>query len=210
MTEQEKARLAELEAKAEKTAEETAEMEALKSKKGADGDDKKGLTMEDVQKMIQSETDKIRTDYSKKLKDKELELDKLQKEKMTDAEKAELEKKQKEEALIQKENELNKKLLDFETLSILNEKGYSKEFLTVLTADSVEARKLQLAQIELVVSEKVQAEIKKRLGQDNPDQSNMNKDKNKAGQYDFAKMSYDEKIELFNTNHDLYMKLAGY
>ena len=49
------------------------------------------LTLEAVKKMIQSETDRVRTEYSRKLKDVETEKEELQKERMSEKERAQFE-----------------------------------------------------------------------------------------------------------------------
>jgi hypothetical protein len=107
--------------------------------KGTENQDDKGvdegtkaLSLEDVQKMIQSETDKIRTEYSKKLKDKDKELEDTKKEKMTEQEKAEYELGQLKENLSQRELQLLDKELTLKIVDLLKESELpldAKDFL---------------------------------------------------------------------------------
>jgi hypothetical protein len=98
----------------------------------------KALTMEEVQKLIQSETDKIRTEYSKKLKTTEKEKEDLLKTKMTDDEKVkfELEKLQKE--LSEKEKSILAKELTIKTIDLLKENDLPLDFKDFVLADSEE------------------------------------------------------------------------
>ena len=59
--------------------------------KGDSGQAGGQMTAEDIKKLIQSETDKVRTEYAKKLKAEQDEKDRLLKEKMSDEEKAKFE-----------------------------------------------------------------------------------------------------------------------
>lgn len=79
------------------------------------------LSKEDIMKLIQSETDKVRTEYSKKLKDKDKELEETKKSKMSDAEKAEYELNQLKENLSQKEKDLLTKEMTLTTIELLKE-----------------------------------------------------------------------------------------
>lgn len=64
------------------------------------------LTMEAINKLIQSQADKITADLGKKLADKQKELDKLKREKLSDEEIKKLEIADKEKALTEKEQAL--------------------------------------------------------------------------------------------------------
>ena len=94
--------------------------------------EEKPLTHEDVEKMIQSETDRVRTEYSKKLKEKEAKLEEIEKEKMSEEEqkKYELEKYQKE--LAEKEQTINQKELRLKTIDLLKEKDIALDYLDVV------------------------------------------------------------------------------
>ncbi|MDF2844045.1 MAG: hypothetical protein K0R00_2471 [Herbinix sp.] len=93
-----------------------------------------GLTadqIEAVNKAIQSETDKVRTDYSLKLKTANDELSKFKPNEKSDAEKA-LEQKQRE--LEQKELEIANKEKSYKLKDKLTEKGLSPELAKYLNA----------------------------------------------------------------------------
>lgn len=119
---------------------------AAKEAEGDDGggnpdDDKggnKGPSLEDIQKMIQSETDKVRTEYSQKLKDAQTELDKLKKDKMSDEEKIEYERKQWEAERDLKEKELQEREVKLHTVDKLRELELPLEFRDILAGADVE------------------------------------------------------------------------
>lgn len=94
--------------------------------------DDEPFTMDDVKKLLQSETDKIRTEYSKKLKQKEKEFENFKKEKMTDEEKKKYEFEQLQSQLSEKEKSLNAKEMTLFTIDALKENSLpleAKDFL---------------------------------------------------------------------------------
>ena len=77
--------------------------------------------MEEIQKMIQSETDKVRNEYSKKLKMFEDENTELKKQKMTEDEKKAFEAQEYEKKLQAKEAELAGKEARLKAIDLLTE-----------------------------------------------------------------------------------------
>ena len=156
---------------------------------------------EELAKLIQSETDKVRTKYSTEMKKLQEQLTQLQLQSMTEQQKAEFELKQKTEELAKKEAELNKKMLDLETKELISSKGLKPELAVLLTADTIEGRKAQLEVLVKTLNLEVKEEIIKKVGQDDPRQSNV---KNDTQGYDWNKMSYAEKVELYQKDQKLY------
>lgn len=157
----------------------------------------------ELQKLIQSETDKVRTKYSTEMKGLQDQVTQLQLSSMSAQQKAEFETKQKTDALAQKESELNKKLLSIDTKALLTEKGLGAELEALLTADTIEGRKAQLEVLAKAMNLKVKDEVVKKIGQDDPEQSNVPND-SKAKGYDWNKMTYSEKVELYQKDQKLY------
>ena len=122
----------------------------------------KPLTMEEVRKLIQSETDKVRTEYSKKLKDAKAEAERLAKEKMTEEEKAEFERQKLQKELEEKERALLERELNLLAVDLLTEAKMPLEFKEfVVGADEEQTRekvstlkKLWNAQLEKAVQER--------------------------------------------------------
>ena len=96
------------------------------------------LTLEDVKKLIQSETDKVRTDYSGRLKEKETELETLQKEKMSAAQLAKYEAEQREKALAEKDAKIAERELALDKASVIAELEVPKGLAPFVTGDSKE------------------------------------------------------------------------
>ncbi len=105
------------------------------------------LTTEQVKKMIQSETDRVRTEYSQKLKE-------LEKAKMTEDEKRIAELQEKEQALTAKEQELLKKSLTLHAINVLNEKKIPVEFAEYLIAGDEETTNQRIESFNKQWSEK--------------------------------------------------------
>ena len=157
-----------------------------------------GLTQEQidaVQKLVQSHEDRIRTDYSKKLKDVQTELDKYKPVEKSDAEKA-----------------LEDRIANLEA----KEKEVASKERAMTIADKLKAKGLpsELAQY-LNIGEDIDGTLDKVgdtlgnyfLGQvSNPTGNHItNKGITKA---DFAKMSYGERAKLFQENNELYKALS--
>jgi len=142
---------------------------------------------EELAKLIQSETDKVRTKYSTEMKKLQDQLTQLQ---------SEL------DEFTNKEAEFNKKMLDLETKELVSSKGLKPELAVLLTADTIEGRKAQLEVLVKAMNLEVKEEIIKKVGQDDPQQSNVKN--NGAEGYDWNKMSYAEKVELYQKDQKLY------
>lgn len=127
-----------------------------------DNKDQKPLTIEDVEKMIQSATDRVRTEYSKKLKEKEKELEELRLASMTEEERKAEEQRKLQEILEKKEAELKLKELTLTTIELLKENELpleAKDFLIGKDEESTKAnikafKKMFLSALEQAVTER--------------------------------------------------------
>lgn len=98
-------------------------------------DPPKALTLEEVQKLIQSETDKVRTEYSKKNLDLQKLLDDEKKSKLSVEEQAALRQKELED----KELELQQKENKIFAIGALSEAEMPSTFLDFVTSDKDES-----------------------------------------------------------------------
>ncbi len=96
------------------------------------GETSEAMTREEVQKIIQSESDKIRQEvhkqYKDKLKEKDKEVEEVKKQAMTAEEKAQYEEEQRKKELQQKEQELTQKELHIKSFEVMREKEIPQEF----------------------------------------------------------------------------------
>lgn len=97
-----------------------------------------GMSKEEIAKMIQAEADKVRTEYSKKLKESEEALDKIKREKMSEEEKAkhDLEKAQKD--IQDRESALLKREVELHAIDVITKKELPLNFREFLVGSSVE------------------------------------------------------------------------
>lgn len=159
--------------------------------------DIKDLTEEQIElvnKLVQSETDKVRTDYSNKLKAVNDELTQYKPKQKTDTEIA-LEERVK--AIEDREKELSAKERAIQISDKLKSKGIPAELGKYLNVgDDIDGD-----------IEKVGAALGSYfLGQgDKPSNHNTNKGVTKE---DFARMSYAERVRLFQEDNDLYKALS--
>ena len=146
--------------------------------------------LQGVNKVIQSETDKVRTEYSKKIKDLESKLPKQ----MTDEEKA-LDKRIK--ALEEREKAIAEKEYMTTVQGKLKDKGLNEQLAQYLNVQGVEDLETYIEDIAKVVGSQMQ-EYKPR-----GHESNVGVTKEQ-----FSKMSYVERMNLFENNRALYDALS--
>lgn len=164
----------------------------------------KVLTQDDILKMIQSETDKVRSDYSKKLKDKEKELDELKVAKMSAEEK-----KQHDEDLLRQENEsLKKDKLRYVAIEHLAKNTLPLEIAEfVVTGD--EASTIERIGIFKNVFDSAVASRVNDTFKANGTTHITGNGAVTTTKEDFAKMNIAERTKLFNDNRELYNQLKG-
>ncbi len=128
-----------------------------------------GLTQEQVEKMIQSATDKIRTEKSQELKEKQKEIDELKKEKMTEEQRAEYERKQWEQEKAEKEKELQQREVALHTVDKLQEKQIPLKFKDFLAGESVEKTDENIESFGKVFQEELSKAVDERFKQQGGD-----------------------------------------
>ena len=146
--------------------------------------------LQGVNKIIQSETDKVRTEYSKKIKELESKLP---------VEPSEEEKAFQEriKALEERERAIAQKEFETELQGKLKDKGLNEQLAKYLNVEGVEDLETYLEEVAKVVSNQIEGY--KPRGHE----SNVGVTKEQ-----FSKMSYVERMNLFETNRQLYDTLS--
>lgn len=145
--------------------------------------------MEGITKILQSEGDKIRTSYSQKIKELEGKLPK----ELSDEEKALADR---IKALEDKEKELNNRERLSKVESTLESKGLNKDLSKYLNLD-VENLETYLEEV-----------VKTMESQVNFKPSGHKNGGTKVTKEDFKNMGYEERVNLYNTNKNLYDALS--
>lgn len=162
----------------------------------------KTYTEEEVKKLLQVEADRRVTSALAKQKSKYESLSKLDEQARGVAEKdmriQELEQKLQEYTIIQNKNEVMK---------VLSARGLSTQFADLITIDEdIDAAQARINALDKLFKDSVAAEVKKRLASNTPKvgantQEELTPEK-------FKKLTLAQRSELYNTNPDLFRKLA--
>lgn len=173
--------------------------------------------MKAIEKMVQSETDKVRTSYTKKLKETQQQLEQQKTKHMSEAEKAEYERAKWEEEKAAWEAEKERQELEIKRTAnrhhaarVISAKGIpselSEQFETLIFDDEAENidKKADtiLALAEALAAKKVEEQLGGRKVTHTTVSASMS-------QQDFLKMSYKERVKLAQENPDLYNALKN-
>lgn len=181
-----------------------------------DAEEIKTYTEEEVQAMLQKETDRKTTkaletarskweaEYQAKLEAEKSEAEKLAK--MSEAERFESELSKQKEAFETERAQFNREKLELQTVKELSAEGLPTSFSSYVLADSAETIKDNIknfksmwqAEIEKAVNERLQGRTPKTANKPNGET---------ITQEQFNKMGYAERLNLFNTDPDLYEQL---
>ena len=176
----------------------------------------KTYTEEEVQAMLQKETDRKTTkaletakskweaEYQAKLETEKSEAEKLAK--MSEAERFEAELAKQKDAFESERAQFNREKLELQTVKELAAEGLPTEFSSYVLADSAETIKENIktfktkwqAEIEKAVDERLQGRTPKTANK--PNGEIITKEQ-------FSNMGYNERLNLFNSNPDLYQQL---
>lgn len=150
------------------------------------------LTQDELNKKLQSESDKVRTQYSKKVKELEAKIKEL-----TPVEKSET-----ELDLERRLSEIEAREAKMNFLDSLKENDISSEFADYLKSDS------DLSKFAEVYKQAVSDAVTKKIKE-----SGFTPKSHKSGETltkeEFRKMTYEEKSQLFVENPELYKSLSG-
>ncbi len=123
----------------------------------------KPLTMDEVRKLIQSETDKVRTEYSKRLKEAQAEVERLAKEKMSEEEKAEFERQKLQKELEEKERALLERELNLLAVNLLTEAKMPLEFKEFVVGVDEETTKAKVTTLKNLWNTALEQAVKERF-----------------------------------------------
>ncbi|NFS07363.1 DUF4355 domain-containing protein [Clostridium botulinum] len=161
----------------------------------------KTFTEEELQKKLQSETDRVRTEYSKKIKAMEEELKELKPKEKSDAE---LEMEQRIKTLEDKEKEVQAKELELKISKTLSDNGLPSQLSRYINLQGVEDVESYLGEVKEVLTE----HINNTALNNSFKPQNHNSNKEVVSKEQFNKMSYMERQKLYETNQELYKKLS--
>lgn len=154
----------------------------------------KTFTEEEVNKKVQSEADRVRTEYTKKMKALEAELAAL---KPAEKSEAELKLEQKLADIEAKEREIANKERQFKIAETLESNGLPKQLAKYLQgAEDVESYVKEVSEV-----------LNNHL-LNNSFKPSTHKANEGITKEEFKKMSYSQKEKLYNENPDLFKKLS--
>lgn len=169
----------------------------------------KTYTEEEVQALLQSETDRRVTQaLAKQAKKQEAKLKEAEKlAQMNEQEKYEYQLQQREAQIAEKERELALAENKAEAAKILAEKGLAASLVDFIVAEDADTMNQNIKTLEQAFKASVKAEVDKRLASNTP-KRNLPLDKpiDKAA---FMKMSVSELAQLRQENPDLYQQLSN-
>ena len=181
-----------------------------------DAEEIKTYTEEEVQVMLQKETDRKTTkaletarskweaEYQAKLEAEKSEAEKLAK--MSEAERFESELSKQKEAFETERAQFNREKLELQTVKELSAEGLPTSFSSYVLADSAEQIKDNIKNFKSMWQTEIEKAVNERLQGRTPKTANKpNGDTITKEQFD--KMGYAERLNLFNTDPDLYEQL---
>lgn len=168
----------------------------------------KTYTEEEVQALLQQETDRRVTSALKKQEKKNAdavrEAQKLAK--MNEAEKYEYQLQQREAAIAAKERELALMENKNEASKILADKGLSLALVDFVVAEDADTMAANIKTLEKAFKASVKAEVEKRMGGSTPKKAAaINKPMTKE---EFGKLSYTDMVALKQNDPELYRQLS--
>lgn len=162
----------------------------------------KPLSLEDVQKMIQSETDKVRGEYSKKLKEKEDALETLRKETMTEEERAQEDAQKLMKTLEERERELERKELTLKTIDLLKENDLPLDVKDFLIGNDEESTLENVQSFKKMFDSALEVAVTEKFKKSGKEHANSSGHIGRYTQEDLNKMSAEE----INKNWDKIQK----
>jgi metal-dependent amidase/aminoacylase/carboxypeptidase family protein len=139
--------------------EKNTEKEPVKTETNEQEDDWKAR----VEKIAQSAADKVRTEYTKRLKDAQKEIELLKTEKMSESEKREFEAQKLKDALDEKDRDLTRREMELLAVKSLDEKKLPSAFIEFVIGENEEKTIGRIAQLEKVFSEELKNAVNERM-----------------------------------------------
>jgi len=154
-----------------------------------EGKETETLTMEMVQKEIQRAQDKIRTEYTKKVKSLEAEKEELLKEKMSEEEKKKFEFDKYEKALREKETTILQRELNLKAVDLLTENELDLEFRPLVIGSNEETTVANIETLKKLWHNAINKAVETRFKENGrnvdtkPDNKNIDTDGMSMGAY---------------------------
>jgi hypothetical protein len=174
------------------------------------------LSREELQKMIDSSSDKRVTqalntarekweaEFAEKIKNERSEAEELAK--MTESERLQREFEKKQQAFEDERKSFLRERLELETVKTLQSNELPTEFSSFVMSDSAEQINENITTFKEQWQKAIEKAVDERLKGSTPKGSSV---KTALKPEDFSKMTYAQKVELFNTNPELYKRLSG-
>lgn len=174
------------------------------------GTENKTYTQEEVDAMLQAETDRrVTAALAKQQKKNDEKLKEAQKlAQMNEQQKYEYELSLREQAIAEKERQLTLAENKNVASKILAEKGLSLTLVDFVLSDDAETMNTNINTLDRAFKACVKAEVEKRLGGKTPAGSST-QDPATLTKEQFKNMSLGEKQHLFNTDRELYNSLIS-
>lgn len=171
-------------------------------------EEKTTYTKEEVEALLQKESDRRVTEALKKAERKNAEKLKESEKlaQMNATEKYEYQLSQREKAIEEKERQLALSENKNEASKILAEKGLSLQLVDFVVAEDATEMDAKIKLLEKAFKLSVKAEVEKRLNSTTPKKAL--EDDSTITRESFSKMSIKEQQELYNSNPELYKQLT--
>ena len=164
------------------------------------------LTMEAVKKMLQSETDKVRTEYTIKLKEAEEAKKNAERKLMSKEEREAADAKAKDELFKQMETELLQTKMEIKTTELLKQNELPIEFKNFLIGSSEEVTVNNVNEFKKVWQAVIKSAVEGKFKEGGRDFQQNNAPA--ITKEEFNKMTYRERNKLFQDNPELYKQLS--
>lgn len=129
-----------------------------------DAQDKQEVfTKEMVDKMVQSETDKVRTKYVKELKTLQEQLEQLKLAQMNEKEKKAYEEQKRQKELEEKERELRQKELNLKSFEVITEQRLDPRLRPFILADTEEEIENRAKELKSIIDSLVNNALQERI-----------------------------------------------
>lgn len=166
----------------------------------------KTYTQEEVDALLQQETDRrissAQKKWEKKSQEKVREAEKLAK--LSEQERFQYELEQREKAIAEKEKQMALMENKAEASKALNERGISIALADFVVAEDADSMMENIKVLEEEFKKSVKAEVEKRLAGNSP-KKNLGDSKGMTRE-EFRKLSFARQTELLNENPDIYEK----
>lgn len=174
------------------------------------GQEPETLTAESVAKMIQKETDKIRTEYSKKVKDLEAEKERLIQEKMTEEEKREHQLKSLQADLTAKEQALRGRELEHHAIGVIQQQQLPLDFVPFIRGSSEDDTLARVETFKTAWQKAIQAAVDERFRSVGGDQRrSQDNDPGQSNPWKKESFNLTKQGEIFKKDPALAAKLIA-